>query len=77
VSDSEKSDSGILFEIILNGKDNNAFPAHPKIPKQVPSYYKKKLLKTYRTVQECSFLNNVPFKNKESNNYLYIILNVI
>ena len=45
-SDSEKSGSGNLFDIILNGKDNNAFPTHPKIPKQAPyTLQKKKTLK--------------------------------
>jgi hypothetical protein len=74
--DSEKWDSGILFKVILNGKDNIVFPAHPKIPKQVPYILPKKLLKTYKTVQEYSFLNSVLFLQNQSNNYSHIILNV-
>lgn len=79
MSDSEKPGSRILFDIILNGKDNNVFPAHPKIIKQAPYVLPKKLLKAYK---ECSFLNNVLVgllflkKKKHSNNYLYMVLNV-
>ena len=35
-SDSEISDSGAVFPIILNVENNNAFPAHPKTLNQVP-----------------------------------------
>jgi hypothetical protein len=47
----------------------------PKFPNKYPTYCPKKLLKTCEIVQECSFLNNVSLK-KQTNNYLFIILNV-
>jgi hypothetical protein len=75
---------GDLFELNVKlrcqkvkREDNNAFSAHPKnFPSPKAPYIlpkKKKLLNPYKTVQECSSLNNVLFKKTFQQLFMHYI----